>query len=846
MKKIEHLYDVFKPSHYNVFIDINRANKTINGKVTVKGIAESKEIFINQKFLNISSVKADGKDVPFKFDDSAEAIQIDLDNDGEVTLEIVYDTKLTNTMMGIYPSYYEYNGEKKQIVGTQFESTAARQAFPCVDEPEAKATFDMAIKYDEHPGETILGNMPEKECRDGVHYFETTKRMSTYLVAFAFGEMISKQTETNDGIKIGVFASPAHREDELDFSLNVAKNAIEFYEKFYKTPYPLPHSWQLALPDFSAGAMENWGLVTYREVFLLLSPKSISLATKRLYSTYVTHELAHQWFGDLVTMKWWDDLWLNESFANMMEYVSVAAMHPEWHMWEEFQTFEVPSALKRDAIDGVQPIHIEVEDPADIDSIFDGAIVYAKGARMLVMVRALIGDEALRNGLKDYFDTYKYSNATGDDLWNKLGKASGLDLNSIMKTWLDQPGYPVVSASIVDGHLQLSQKQFFIGNGNDVGRQWQIPLNSNYDGVPKLMKEKTLDLGSYEDLKKQNNNKAFILNVDNNSHFIVKYDETLMQDIMQHINNFDAITQREFLQDLHLLAQGGVVSYASLIPLMIKFAGSKSYVIMDALYAIADDMQDFVQPGSDEEKNLKKLYDILSKKQFDRLGLLKKDDDDLDATLGRPYIVKAALYAGNQAAIEKAHEVFEQHKDNISSIESDVRKYIISNEVIHYGNSDLYNELLNMYKTSIDGTFQRDLCFAVTKTSDKEFISKLVNDFENSNVIRPQDIREWYYNLLQNNDSQQIDWDWMRNNWDWLQKTVGGDMEFTTYITYTAKVFCTDQRFNEFKAFFEPKINTPGLTREIKLDINTIHNRVNLIDKEKNNVNNTIKNIINK
>ncbi len=840
MKKVEHLYNLFKPSHYNIFIDINREKKTINGKVTVDGEAEQQQIAVNQKYLDITSVKADGKDVPFKVDDKAEAVQINLDKTGDVTLEIVYNAKLTDTMMGIYPSYYEYNGEKKQIIGTQFESTAARQAFPCVDEPEAKATFDMAIKYDEHPGETTLANMPEKECKDGVHYFETTKRMSSYLIAFAFGEMISKQTETDDGIKIGVYASPAHKEDELDFALSIAKNAIEFYEKYYETLYPLPHSWQLALPDFSAGAMENWGLITYREVFMLLDPKNASLSVKQKNATDITHELAHQWFGDLVTMKWWDDLWLNESFANMMEYVSSNALHPEWNMWEVFQTNEVPLALQRDAIDGVQPVHIEVEDPADIDSIFDAAIVYAKGSRMLVMVRSLIGDDALRKGLKNYFAAHKYNNATGDDLWQALGDASGIDVSTIMKTWLDQPGYPVVSASVVDGKLQLTQKQFFIGEGKDIGRKWQIPLNSNYKNVPEIMKDTTLDLGNYEDLKKANDNKPFVLNVDNNSHFIVKYDETLMNDIMDHIDDFDAITQREFLQDLHLLAQGREVSYASLVPVMMHFANNKSYLISNALYAITDDMQKFVEPGSQEEKNLKELCNKLSKDQFARLGITSKDGESNDDILGRPYIVKAALYAGNKDAIAAAHEVFEAHKDNIIGIEADVRPYVMMSEVVNHGNEDLYNTLLDNYRKTSDGSFQRDICTALTKTTDKNFASELLEDFKDANTIRPQDLREWYVGLLQNNTTQQQAWDWMRNDWDWLSATVGGDMEFHTYVTETADTFNTPQRFDEFKAFFEPKINTAGLTREIEMDIKLIQGKVDLVKAEKQSVNDAI------
>ena len=209
MTKKEHLYDLFKPTHYDVYLDINRETKTFNGKVTMEGEAVKPNIKFNEKFLNITAVKVNNEAVDFNVDDQAETVAVNCGQTGETTVEIEFDAQLTDTMMGIYPSYYEVNGEKKQIIGTQFESTAARQAFPCIDEPEAKATWDLAIKYDEKPGETILANMPEKECKDGVHYFETTKRMSSYLIAFAFGEMVSKHTKTDDGIKIGVYASPA-------------------------------------------------------------------------------------------------------------------------------------------------------------------------------------------------------------------------------------------------------------------------------------------------------------------------------------------------------------------------------------------------------------------------------------------------------------------------------------------------------------------------------------------------------------------------------------------------------------------------------------------------------------
>ena len=320
---------------------------------------------------------------------------------------------------------------------------------------------------------------------------------------------------------IGVYSTQAHQEKELTFSLDIAKRAIEFYEDFYQTPYPLPQSLQLALPDFSAGAMENWGLVTYREAYLLLDPDNTTLEMKKLVATVVTHELAHQWFGDLVTMEWWDNLWLNESFANMMEYLSVDHLEPNWHIWEMFQTSEAAAALTRDATDGVQSVHVEVNDPAEIDALFDGAIVYAKGSRMLVMVRSLLGDEALRKGLKYYFDQHKFGNAAGDDLWDALSTATDLNIGEIMHTWLDQPGYPVVNAFVEAGHLKLTQKQFFIGEGKEVGRKWEIPLNANFK-APKIMSDVEVDLGDYEELRAEAGH-ALRLNVGNNSHFIVKY-----------------------------------------------------------------------------------------------------------------------------------------------------------------------------------------------------------------------------------------------------------------------------------------------------------------------------------
>lgn len=840
-----HFYRAFQPDHYDIFLTIDRQKKLFSGQTQISGQARSQAISIHAKFLTIKSVRSDDDQaLPFELDSKNDAIRIHLAKTGAVTFKIDYEAKLTDSMMGIYPSYYELDGVKKQIIGTQFETTFARQAFPCVDEPEAKATFDLAIKFDEQAGETILANMPESRFENGVHYFQRTVRMSTYLIAFAFGDLQSKLTTTKSGVQIGVFATKAHKAKELDFALDIAKRSIEFYEDFYQTPYPLAHSWQLALPDFSAGAMENWGLVTYREAYLLLDPDNTALTRKQLVATVVAHELAHQWFGDLVTMKWWDDLWLNESFANMMEYVAVNALEPKWDIWQTFQASEVPAALQRDATDGVQSVHVNVEDPAEIDSLFDGAIVYAKGARMLVMVRAMIGDVALRKGLKAYFAAHKYANATGADLWSALGDASQIDVGSVMNSWLEQPGYPVVEASVIDGQLTISQQQFFIGAGKEIGRQWQIPLNANYAQAPSLLTEKSSQLGDYAQLRAENK-LPFRLNVGNDSHFIVKYDETLLADILKNVTELDAISQLQILQDLRLLAEGQEISYAEIVPLLSRFSQSQFAVVNMALFVIANNLKKFVEPDSLEEKQLRQLFDRLSSSQVARLGWSSATDESIDDQLTRPYVLSASLFAKNPNTIKSAHDLFKKNRQQLSSLSADIRLFVLRNEIQNFSDPDLFKQLLQDYRQSSDGSYKADLTAALTATTDPVLIKLLIDKFEDADTIKPQDLRAWFRGVLANDKGQQAAWDWIRQDWQWLEETVGGDMEFTTFITVIAIIFKTAQRLSEFKAFFEPKINVAGLTREITMDTRVIENRVALVEKEHAAVNQAVSQQIN-
>lgn len=649
----------FIPENYNLFLDINRSEKTFTGNVAITGEALDNHISLHQKDLTISSVLLDNESLNFQMDDANEAFHIELPETGVLTLVIEFSGRITDNMTGIYPSYYTYNGEKKEIISTQFESHFAREAFPSVDEPEAKATFDFSLKFDAEEGDIALSNMPEinSHLREetGVWTFETTPRMSTYLLAFGFGALQGKTAKTQNGTEVGVFATVAQAENSVDFALDIAVRVIDFYEDYFQVKYPIPLSYHLALPDFSAGAMENWGLVTYREVYLLVDENS-SAASRQQVALVVAHELAHQWFGNLVTMKWWDDLWLNESFANMMEYVSVDAIEPSWNIFEDFQTTGVPHALQRDATDGVQSVHMEVNHPDEINTLFDSAIVYAKGSRLMHMLRRWLGDEAFAKGLKAYFEKHQYNNTIGRDLWDALSDASGKDVSSFMDTWLEQPGYPVVSVEVVDDTLILSQKQFFIGEHEDKGRLWEIPLNTNWKGLPDTLSEERIEIPNYSQLAAENNG-ALRLNTANTAHYITDYQGQLLDQLLEEFANLDTVSKLQILQERRLLAESVRISYASLVALLDLVEKEESFLIAQAKSQILAGLKRFIDEDTEAEVHYNALVRRQFQNDFERLGFDAKDSESDEDEMVRQTALSYLIQADYQPAVLAAASV---------------------------------------------------------------------------------------------------------------------------------------------------------------------------------------------
>ena len=424
-------------------------------------------------------------------DEESETVTLSFDQSippGAATLSIQFTGLLNDQLRGFYRSQYtDGEGRQRFLATTQFEATDARRAFPCWDDPAVKATFQVTLVV---PSElAAISNMPverERLLEGGVKSvrFAESPRMSAYLLALIVGDLASVEAPAANGTLMRVWATRG-KEEQGRFALENAIRLLAFFNDYFGISYPLPKLDHIAIPDFAAGAMENWGAITYRETALLYDPANSAANTRQRILEVVSHEMAHMWFGDLVTMEWWDDLWLNESFASWMGDKAVDHLYPEWDMWTQFLFQDTAAGLALDGLRNSHPIEARVNDPAQIRELFD-AISYSKGAAVLRMLEAFLGAESFRRGLHSYLSDHEYGNARTEDLWAALEKASGQPVTAIMDSWVKQMGYPLLEVEMErrDGQLalKLSQHRFFydhlLGDGAEEPTLWHIPVSA--------------------------------------------------------------------------------------------------------------------------------------------------------------------------------------------------------------------------------------------------------------------------------------------------------------------------------------------------------------------------------
>ena len=759
---------------------IDKKAKTIGGTVIVKGLAKAENIKFHAVGLSVDQVTINGKKAKFEVVDGV--LTVFKVPRSDLVVEIGYHGHLNENMQGAYLSTYEYKGKTEVIVATQFESHYAREAFPCIDEPGAKAVFELTITTTDDK-DLILANTPVLDKKDNKTIFEPTPRMSTYLLAWVIGRFHGKTIKNAHGVEITTYATLAQDLDAVDFANEIAAKSLEFYDDNFGVPYPLKKLDQVALPDFEAGAMENWRLVTYRES-MLLAGKNATLGTKKGVALTVAHELSHQWFGDLVTMEWWDDLWLNESFASVMEYYAVDYIHPEYKIFEGFFAGDCYAALMRDAYTDVQSVHQDVKDPAEIATLFDGAIVYSKGARLMLMLIRLMGWEEFCKGIRDYFEKYKYQNTVGDDLWAALKPYAEFDPGKLMHAFIDKPGYPVIT----DG----KQKRFLL-DGPMLDESWPLP-------------EITEDMSG---------------------HYVLNLSEEEFKNKLAEFDNLGLEEKIRLLIDRNLIAKTELASAASLIPLVEKFKNENAAAVWNIILSIISNLKIFFEDGSEEEKKFKKFVGELVRPKLKELGLITRKDDDENTIRLRAILMGLDFYAETPENIRALAKMYSEDYD---TLDAEIREDIIDAKL--YEEPEMVDEYLTNYQKIADPELKFELLFSGTISKNEVVLAKMMELLNKPEIVKPQDQLHLFIYLYRNPKLRAKVGKWLTENWEYV-KNLAGDKSLDSYPRYMANVIRTEDEYKVWREFFRPMQDDPALSRAIKIGEKEIKARLKLVAADK-------------
>jgi len=738
-----------------------------------------------------------------------EEIQIKLDKKikGIVTITIEFQGTLNDRLLGFYRSQYQQNGKTKYLATTQFEAADARRAFPCWDEPKAKATFEISIIANNKF--SAISNMPIKSKKKigskTIYNFTKTPIVSTYLIYLGVGEF-EYLTGKIGKTQIRVVTTKGNK-SKGKFSLELGKKLLISYEKYFGIKYPLPKLDLIAVPDFAAGAMENWGAITFRETILLYDPKTSSTRTKQFIAEVISHEIAHQWFGNLVTMKWWNDLWLNESFATFMATKFVDKFYPEWDLWDQFVEDAMNVAMGLDSLKTTHPIDVKVNSPAEIREIFD-AISYDKGGCVLRMLEHYVGEPNFQKGLKKYLSDFKYKNAEGQDLWNAIGNASGMPVSSMVHTWLKQPGFPLIEVHQDGTLLKLKQKRYLLESDKKFSKGlWSVPLSLGLDDEisKKLFTKKSMTI------KLPKNTVGFVANYGRKGFYRVKYDEGILLDLKMLVDEkrIHAIDRWAIQNDLFSLCVSGDEQIRNYLDFSDAYFDEDSYL---ATVNVAHNLASLYFRAFDEKfsEEIRSYAVNYFRKILFNLGWEpKKSDKHTDALL-RSFVISALGKMDDDEITDEALRRYKKFLKSPSSISPDLVEPICSIAAWN-GNLKTHAELTQLYKKV--KTMEEKLRFlgAMCGFKDKKLLLKSL-DFSQTSNVRSQNMQLPIMKVAANPYGDKVLWPWLKKNWKKLNKKVGHGNPLFNRIVASISSVADDSMEKEIKTFFKNN-PTPGTER---------------------------------
>eukprot|EP00123_Amoebidium_parasiticum_P017500 comp23874_c0_seq1/m.41878 comp23874_c0_seq1/g.41878 ORF comp23874_c0_seq1/g.41878 comp23874_c0_seq1/m.41878 type:complete len:864 (-) comp23874_c0_seq1:481-3072(-) len=837
-----------KPLHYDLTLTPNFEDFTYTGEESVKVqvVETTSQITLNAKELTIDPavlVLEDGNELVGEVtldpsDDVATFTFKQPVTPQTATLRLTFKGTLNDALAGFYrSSYMRPDGTKSWIATTHMEPTDARRAFPCWDEPLLKATFRVCLRVP--TGMTALGNMGVVSVSSvpGTNLtevqFETSPIMSTYLVAFVVGEFDYVEAHTKEGVRVRTYVPVGHKHQGA-FSADVAVKTLSFFTEYFDIAYPLPKLDMVAIPDFAFGAMENWGLVTYRTVVLLFDPDTSPAQYKQRIAYIVGHELAHQWFGNLVTMEWWTDLWLNEGFATWVGWLAVDHIFPDWNVWDQFVLSEVKEGLSLDSLKSSHPIEVEVTHAHQVMEIFD-SISYSKGGSAIHMLATHLGKEPFRQGLRNYLKKFAYKNATTEDLWAALSQASGQDVKKMMDSWTKQTGYPVITFQEVNGKLRASQCRFLSTGKEEDETVWVVPVriysfgqNATND-VMDMERECDVSLPA-------NSSKWWKANKDQAGFFRVKYPKDMLPKLGEAIASKElSVTDRVgIIGDAFALAAAGYSTTTEALSLLEYFKGEGDYTVWcDVVDSIKKVKGVWYTEDEAVLSRLRALECHLYQPIVNSLGWEVSPTEDHLTHLLRPLVIGAAGKAGDPAIVNEARARLERYfNGDHSAVHPDLRGAVFSTVLANDQSDATFEGLLKLYQTSEAEDERVTVLRVIGGGTNTDLITRAL-EFGLSDKVRSQDTMSVMASCASNPKGRDVTWKFLQARWTAFTERYGSaPFLLARIVAYTTDVFNSLDKAQEIEAFFTTH-SLPAIERTVLQSVETVRANAKWLERDR-------------
>jgi len=770
------------PIRYDIRLEPDLGSATFTGEETVAVTVSEPvtEIVLNCAELQIQEVSIeDGRGERVKgeatLDETEERARLQFPeplSPGTWRLSLRFTGVLNDKLHGFYrSSYRDADGIQRVLAATQFEATDARRAFPCWDEPDRKAVFSVTLVVDERLAAVsntapISERLIPERGKRAVTFADTIK-MSTYLVAFIVGELEATPQVITGDTPLRIWCVPG-KGYLTRFAQAIAAFSLSFFERYYGSPYPGDKLDLIAIPDFAAGAMENLGAITFRETALLLDEGTASLGELQRVADVVAHEIAHMWFGDLVTMAWWNGLWLNEAFATFMEMLAVDAWKPAWERWVTFGVSRA-AALAVDGLRSSRPIEFEVGAPRDADAMFD-VLTYEKGASVLRMIEQYLGAETFRDGIRAYLSAHAYGNAETTDLWKALGEVAARPIQSVAEGWIFRPGYPVIAVEGDEGgkSLRLSQRRFtYLSGEGDDGEVWQVPVMLRVGVRGGIVMRTVLLEGRETRVNMPGRVDWAIVNAGGHGFYRVHYAPDLLRKLTRRLGGVGAIERFNLVNDAWAGALAGSIPLTDYLGLTEQFQNERDTNVWAVLAGSFAYLNRVITPV--ERPGLEALVRNRVGRMVEQLGWSPAPDESELTRQLRGDLLRVVGTLGNDPAIQAtARTVFPRYRDDPSAVDPDVVPALVA-ILAHAGGEGEYAEFFGAFRAARTPQEEQRYLYALAGFRQPELIEQTLERTINGEV-RTQDAPFLVRSLLMSVSGRERAWRFVRENWETMER----------------------------------------------------------------------------